>query len=455
MFNELEENIIKEIDEKYQKAKNKRKYLIICCFQILLFFILFAGSLIVTVITYPNLFLKILFLCLYLICFAFLGVLYFYVRVKETKAGQKSKEFYKQNIALFWIGAIALYLGFLGFTFSVYIITNFDSSQIWKSIASIFGALQLIGIFVEFIKLDRTHTYNEIKGYMLLAIGACIIFIIAGMSLYLEKKTNAMIMIGVGAGALLLIGIYWVFGLLLSINAIKERTNVVAFSTILFIVIGISGGVFLRYIIIDTTLQEILTTIFAAVLGGAITLAGVAWTIKDGNDKRQKELARIENERKEEERKKYIPYAVLFTDRCTNPNHTITISNVDFSTKGELYSYEIKTFVVKNTDMATFCIGGIYFNNQVTLCRAFSLINKEWAVKFIFNKKVVLPAELQDFGIYAQDLLGNEYKIPLDFEIEKRVNGLTIIVKSCYRAEYLPEGCGLKKIENTNDNISP
>ena len=72
----------------------------------------------------------------------------------------------------------------------------------------------------------------------------------------------------------------------------------------LFFFIGIIISFILRYAINDCELRATLTTVMSGVLGGAITLAGVAWTIKDSNTKRQEDLERIEKERKEDERKK-------------------------------------------------------------------------------------------------------------------------------------------------------
>ena len=74
--------------------------------------------------------------------------------------------------------------------------------------------------------------------------------------------------------------------------------------------LGIGLTVYLIYIIPNSSLQEILIPIISAVYGGLLTLVGVAWTIKSNNKDRKADLERIENERKEEERKKAKP---LFT----------------------------------------------------------------------------------------------------------------------------------------------
>lgn len=74
------------------------------------------------------------------------------------------------------------------------------------------------------------------------------------------------------------------------------------------LLLGIGLTIYLIYIIPDVHLQTIVLTIVASVLGGLIALVGVAWTIRHTNATRQEDLMRIERERKEEERKKHIPY---------------------------------------------------------------------------------------------------------------------------------------------------
>ena len=60
----------------------------------------------------------------------------------------------------------------------------------------------------------------------------------------------------------------------------------------------------------DNNLQTIVVSVLSAVLGGAITLSGVAWTINHSDKTRKEDLERIERERKEEEFQKAKP---LFT----------------------------------------------------------------------------------------------------------------------------------------------
>ena len=53
---------------------------------------------------------------------------------------------------------------------------------------------------------------------------------------------------------------------------------------------GIAITVYLIFLIPDSALQTIVMTIIAAIYGGLLTLIGVAWTIKDANDEKKKDL---------------------------------------------------------------------------------------------------------------------------------------------------------------------
>lgn len=286
---------------------------------------------------------------------------------------------------------------------------------------------------------------NVIQGIVLGGLYACaiILFVLA------HYTTENMIFIFGGISAIMLsVSVLICIG-----NGISFKKSV--FKTISFIVDVLSLLALIIYLIYlipnDKNLQNIVLAIIAAVVGGVLALAGVAWTIKDGNKQRQEELHRVEYERKEEERKKIIPFVALDTDN-KEPNHTITINGICYSDKNnKRFSYNIANFNIVNTELSIFSIGGLYFNNRVSLCRSFSLINKNWIVKFDIEDVVSLSEELSDFGIYAQDLIGNEYKIPLDFDIIKGESITDIKVKGCYRSQFLPEGQGIKKEEDENE----
>ena len=201
-------------------------------------------------------------------------------------------------------------------------------------------------------------------------------------------------------------------------------------------VLGIITTIYLIFLLPnDSGLQTITATIIAALYGGLLTLVGVAWTIKDADLKRKEDLERVEKERKEEERKRYIPFVNLYTNPVATANHTMTVDNINFSVSGVPQVYTINQFYIKNTDFTPFCIVGIYFNNRVATCNPTSYIDRQWIVEFDFKQNLTLDEPINSMGICAKDLLGNNYTIPLDCEIIKKNGTFAIIPKGCYLAK--------------------
>lgn len=190
-------------------------------------------------------------------------------------------------------------------------------------------------------------------------------------------------------------------------------------------VLGILTTIYLIFLLPnDSGLQTVAATIIAAVYGGLLTLVGVAWTIKDADTKR-----------KEEERKKYTPFVNLYTNPVTNADHTLTVDDINFSASGIPQVYTINSFYIKNTDFTPFCIVGIYFNNRMATCNPISYIDRKWIVGFDFKQNLTLDEPIKSMGIYAKDLLGNNYTIPLNCEIINNNGRFVITPKGCCFAE--------------------
>lgn len=215
------------------------------------------------------------------------------------------------------------------------------------------------------------------------------------------------------------------------------------------LVIALTTCGYLIFIIPNECIQEIVLTIVSALIGGILTLVGVAWTIKDTNEKRQKDLERIENERKEEDRKKYVPFVNLYTNEVLIPDHNMDVLNLTFSISSEKKKFRIEPFCLKNTDFTAFCITGVYFNDYVAECKPAAYIDKRWIVKIFPKEDLVLPEDLFALGIYAKDLLGNEYRIPLDFYVDNTEKIARIIPIGSYLAEYL--NSNFKKTEGKDE----
>ena len=162
-------------------------------------------------------------------------------------------------------------------------------------------------------------------------------------------------------------------------------------------------------------------SVYAAVIGGALTLVGVAWTIKDGNDKRKEDLDRVEMERKEEERKKNIPYIKSVDDVLYDSYINIPLKNhYDFCkiedrskfTNKQVYSVQFSELGIKNVSDTHIIFNSIALNNRFY---SFSgiLIEKGQTCKITFNNNsgVVLHESLNSIKLIMCDMVGNSYEI--------------------------------------------
>lgn len=177
-------------------------------------------------------------------------------------------------------------------------------------------------------------------------------------------------------------------------------------------VLGILITIYLIFMLPnDSGLQSITATIIAAIYGGLLTLVGVAWTIK-----RQDDVHR------EQEKKHYRPIILVHTNmppearmfyikqlNCVNITLDPTETNV-------IQTY-IQTIFMNNTDFSHFYLLGLIVNGEKILIETKQYIHKEDNFAVSFSQKIIYSDfEVDDIALYAQDLLGNYYKIPLSFE---------------------------------------
>lgn len=210
--------------------------------------------------------------------------------------------------------------------------------------------------------------------------------------------------------------------------------------------VGVALTVYLIYIIpgktmeingvvvIDNSLREIITTIVSAVYGGLLTLVGVAWTIRKGDDDRRRDITRIEEEKREDERKRYLPFLNLYTDVPKTVDHTISFYHLNFGNSTNVVTFHMVDFIIKNTNFNAFCLRGMVFNDHEANCNPLSFIEKNWSVKFSFLEELVLDNDIQNIYLLFEDVLGNHYSVQLDFVKEKKETGAyQIKIKGCYR----------------------
>ncbi len=205
-------------------------------------------------------------------------------------------------------------------------------------------------------------------------------------------------------------------------NIIKTMILVVV-----YIALIVAVPFILQYANVDNELiRQIIVPIYAAVIGGVLTLVGVAWTIRHSTKERELAEEKRETERKEEEKKKYKPLAIYFKGG-KRINYTITLNEYDENRFVSLQKSDknrcariIKDFMLRNLDLNDFFVEGLIFNESSKLLRYANLyVEKNKIILFSFQDTMLYFAQpIEKIGVLVKDLLNNEYILELGFENE-------------------------------------
>ena len=198
---------------------------------------------------------------------------------------------------------------------------------------------------------------------------------------------------------------------------------------------GIAITVYLIFLIPDDSLQTIVQSITAAVYGGLLTLVGVAWTIKDTNEKRQDDLKRAEQEKREDERLRYRPFVNMFAGTYQGLKTDIQVANWlkstnDISiaqTEKLLVATFIRSCYFGNTDFSNFYVWGLKINDHIAFFDSIRYIKKSSYFFLDFSHKPLYTEKaIESFSLVLEDMLENLYELRLEFEVDPKTGQLII-----------------------------
>ena len=206
-------------------------------------------------------------------------------------------------------------------------------------------------------------------------------------------------------------------------QTVKNGNKLLKLGLLQDFVVGIGMSIWLIYLIPDSDLQTIAMTMVAAVYGGLFTLVGVAWTIRKGDKDRKEDLQRLENERKEEERRKYSPvFSVvrknIETQKCVVLNLD-DIENIDKVTTQNWNNTNIKLqpICVENSSKVEFYIYGFFFDEKFYATTEKFLIKKDYCIIIQFFKSLRFKQNYE-ISICVEDLIENKYSVKLSSVIK-------------------------------------
>lgn len=194
---------------------------------------------------------------------------------------------------------------------------------------------------------------------------------------------------------------------------------------------GIGISIYVIYIIPNETLQNIIVAIVAAVFGGFFTLIGVAWTFKKGD-----------MDRKEDERKKNIPYMKVVhgikksSEVCAHIYKGLDLSNAkDVEKVGEnsLYLITIQDCIMKNISESNIILQGMLFDdNRYDFTDPVILEKGEVCkIRITDNHSIVVPNLENTLNLIVNDTMDNVYSIECKLNYESQNRIITTTIEEC------------------------
>ena len=211
-----------------------------------------------------------------------------------------------------------------------------------------------------------------------------------------------------------------------------SETKALRFLLPLDLLLAIGLIAYLAYIIPDEVLRNVILAITESVLGGLIALVGVAWTIKHTNASRQEDLTRIENERREEERKKHIPYLRISFEKelPTIAVNAHIRTGIDFNNPDDLRSLEgnvyfcinVNDFSVKNVSNANVILKGVILHQKYYSFDQAEIVEPGACckVKTTNNYMIAMPCAETSISLIVDDILDNTYEVicPVSYDLD-------------------------------------
>lgn len=173
---------------------------------------------------------------------------------------------------------------------------------------------------------------------------------------------------------------------------------------------------------VDNSLRDIITTILAAIYGGLLSLVGVAWTIRKTDKDRKEDLQRLENERKEDERRKYSPvFSVVRKKPETQKCVVLTLDDIENIDKIVIHSDDagsimLQPICIENSSKVEFYIYGFLFDDEFYATPEKFLIKKDYYFVVHFLKALSFTRNYE-ISLCIEDLIANKYKVKLNKEI--------------------------------------
>ena len=354
--------------------------------------------------------------------------------IYENEATKASKSIWRERV----------HLGFWGGIYLIGILMYFDYELFEiKDLAFgvLFCALLLIDIYT-CVKVLLAKTVNNERTPLVLIVVAVLTLLIAFVneSIGNTLPSDLYYKISIGITYLIAVSLYANKYLFKLQNTEKHISNIVG---IIFwgALVLISFPFYVQWCGLKSDDFDTFVTVYSALIGGGITLAGVAWTIKDS-----------ENKRKEDERKKLMPYIMLVTPRretsCTAEirygDDFDFAENADKMKDDTYYVTYFDDVYIKNVCESNIILKGLFLNDIYYPFLYPTLLESEGVCKIPFEGNWKATAQkITSIKLVLTDILENIYTVSSRFaytmnhqpqkDSMARENG---VVYTCYSYTY-------------------
>lgn len=291
------------------------------------------------------------------------------------------------------------------------------------------GILEIV-ITIAVTKTFRVSEKQEIKEFSPSVINGILLgslYVCSIVLFFMGLGTSKTMQLVSGCVAVMLLTISVLITISNGVSPQKRIVNIVGFTIDIISLLALM--VYLIYLLPqENNLQTIVLTIAASVIGGALALAGVAWTIKQSEKVRKEDLERQYQEKREEEIRKNRPLVFCADSRhveikestgirfdCPFTNDKIKIRRRDSG------RYYFKMLCLRNADYSFSSLKGICCNDDVIcfeIAQAFDK-NKNYRINFEFEFDY--NEEIKEISLLLVDLLEKYYILTTNYTIEKRM----------------------------------
>ena len=299
------------------------------------------------------------------------------------------------------------------------IVCFFLSSLSIKYAQSIFGVILNVAIFLVVVIFLSILAYKLIKGTLKNSklIWPLVVSLVLIILSLIVLKTDAKT-----ADTLFISGVIFfeIYSLFVIINGcVSENTNItktIIFSLI-FVILGYISIYASSYGLEDNTIFNSLITLFSAIIGGGITLVGVAWTINHNK-----------LEKRKEEEQKAKPVVFICDPTTSSIDHKTLIDRILLSKlkKGTLKvapddkpAYKLNQIIINNSDYSHVTIRGFRINEDYHLYDVGQVLPKDTTIYLQSYFRFKYSKEINYVSIILQDMLENLYELVLNFTIVK------------------------------------